>query len=328
MKPALKPAVRQSTRNGGLQLSYRGQQLALQPTEASLFARLAPLLDGRHDAAALSRTADIDPSDLDWQLAQLEAAHLLVEGEGWSPQPDLYSAEQAFWVLEADVCRVKFGEADDRLRNDLEVRIARGEVAQTVAEGWLVELGYLLRQVPQELSLAVATAGDEATRAHYVEFFKEECDHGQMMYDKLKDWIAPERLLAMRPLPSTLAVLNMYRALASDGPLSYAVALMRDESTPLDPAPAPETDPYAGLRTHYQVPAPVVDIFEWHAHLDRDCEHGFFPLEIFRQQRWIDRRTVQALRQRLLSLFETHAMWRRELANYFATHSVHERVPA
>lgn len=326
IQPVLKPAVQQSVSGGATALRYRGQELTLQLDETRLFDRMRRTLTSPR-TLAVSSYLDATQSDVEWLLTQLDHAHMLVEGANWSTVPGLLSGEQAFWLLEADACHLKFGDTDASLRHDLEALIARGEVRQEVAQGWLVELGYLLRQVPQELSLAVSSAQDEDLREQYVEFFKEECDHGRMMYDKLKDWIAPEHLLKMRPLPSTLGVLNMYRSLASEGPLAYAVALMHDESTLLDPMLTKDSDPYAGLRKYYQVPAPVVDIFEWHAHLDRGCEHGFFPLEIFRRFRWVETRTVDLLRQRMLSLFETHALWRRELVNYFSTYSLAERIP-
>lgn len=325
-QPLLKPAVQVCKTQDAVHLVYRGQQLCFNGADARHFNALCRYLDGRHPVPALATRAGVAPRDTEWMLLQLDSAHMLVEVEHSDASGELVGAEHAFWLLEADLCHFKFGSRDPSVWFDLEGMIARGEVRQEVAEGYLIELGYLLRQVPQELALAVATSPNEQIRSMYVEFFKEECDHGKMIFDQIKTWIDPQQVLAMRPLPGTVAVLNTYRALACDDALSYAVALMRDESTPLDPSLQKVADPYHGLRMHYTVPARVVDIFEWHTNLDRDCDHGFFPLEIFRSFSHLDRATISALRGKMTSLFEVHAMWRRNLLEYYNDHSVLNRV--
>ncbi len=321
----LKPAVEVESGAEGLRVSYRGQRIDLDAREAQVFTRLQSFLDGTRMRDWV--LAAIPGSD--GVLEKLDRASMVVALDGSTHHlgsDSSVTGECAFWQLEANLCRLKFGMPRLQGNLPLESAIARGEVRQEVAEGYLIEVGYLMRHVPHELSLAVSTSPSHMIRMLYTQFFLEECLHGQLMLDQLVTWIPIEQLLAMRPLASTVAVLNLYAALASAGPLHYAVALMHDESSPLDPLLSPEDDHYAGLSRHFRIPSNVVDVFRWHANLDRENSHGFFPLEIFRAVGRVEASLLAVLRRELYTLFETRALWRHEIAEFYATASIRDRI--
>lgn len=322
----LKPAVEIEARVDQILLHYRGQHLTLDTSEAHAFTRIQSRLDGSQGFDELAKAA----AGAEGVLASLQRAAMIVAlpERGAPPENGAdMTGEWAFWQLEAELCRRKFGSSRKPVLHALDAALARGEARSEVAEGYLIELGYLMRHVPRELSLAVASAPNHEVRMLYTKFFVEECFHGQLMVDQLIKWIPAERLFAMRPLPTTVAVLNLYCALASAGPLHYAVALMHDEGSLLDPQVPPEDDLYAGLSRHFKVPENVVAVFRWHANLDRTSGHGFFPLEIFRAMGRVDAALLTELRGELATLFETRALWRRELAEFYGSASIHDRCP-
>ena len=106
----------------------------------------------------------------------------------------------------------------------------------------------------------------------------------------------------------------------------YAVALMRDEASPLDDEVAADHDIYGGMRGHYDVPPAVVDLFEWHAMLDRNNDHGFFALQVFRHVPVVDderaRRLIGALRQ----IIDLHDAFRWGVRQHYACHRPDDRV--
>jgi hypothetical protein len=240
----------------------------------------------------------------------------------------IVSGEHAFWLLEDEVCRLKFlsGLETVGLPKSLDAMIAQGEVRQEVAEGYLIEVAHIVRSVAQELALAISNAASENIRDLYVDYFKDECDHGKMIFDKLKAWIPEDKLRRMRPLPATLAVINMYREFASECSLTYAAALLYCESSPLDPPVERESNPYAGLRTYFSIPGEVVEIFEWHSDLDREAAHGFFPLKIFRCYDHLNAQAISQLRERVTALAETFGMFYRNILEYYNDHTIFDRL--
>ncbi len=55
-------------------------------------------------------------------------------------------------------------------------------------------------------------------------------------------------------------------------------------------------------------------------------EHGFFPLEIFRAVGRVEASLLAVLRRELYTLFETRALWRHEIAEFYATASIRDRI--
>jgi len=124
------------------------------------------------------------------------------------------------------------------------------------------------------MSLAVAECTDPAVTPLFAHHYAEEYDHGDFFMRALESFgLSREVVLASRPLPSTLGVLNYMRLCARRDPLEYAICSGFLESTGTDRARAKEF--IARLATNYAVPSsgsvgPLLD----HLNLDEEYGHG------------------------------------------------------
>ena len=314
------PLLKYACTLGGGKISYRGLDLEVSPQ----LERVAALLDGRRRrpdiAAALGLTLD----QVDAALARLDASKMLLAGEEVLRSDGLFSGREVFWRLEALLLKWRKASAADPTAPRLDREVAFGKAPLQVVQGFCLEQGHLLRAVPEELALAVASATDEFIRLEYMDFYEEESRHGEMLLEPLVGWLGSEAdIRSAPPLPCTIGLMQTYRNWARKDPLLYAVALMRDEGSPLD-ALAPH-DIYEGMRRHYDIPKAVVDRFEWHANLDRENDHGFFPERIFRHVPVIEEARIERLISALRQIIDLHDAFRAGVLDYYARHTVETR---
>jgi hypothetical protein len=315
-RPLLKFAC---TVSGGV-VRYRGIEVAVSPqTEAVL-----PFLGGRASEAEVERLSGVSLSCWRDDLARLQDQACLLEGEEILREDGLYSGREIFWRLEALLLTWRsqaLAEAD-ALQLDREIFFGRAPLQ--VVKGFCLEQGHLLRAVPEELALAIANAPDEQIRLEYMTFYDEESRHGEILLQPLIGWLGSGHDIRMAPpLPTTTGLIQTYRNWARKDPLLYAVALMRDEGTPLDAPPA--FDVYEGMRRHYDVPESVVERFEWHANLDRQNDHGFFAERIFSQFPILDNARVERLIGTLRDIVDLHDAFRAGVYRYYSRHDIQTR---
>jgi hypothetical protein len=160
-----------------------------------------------------------------------------------------------------------------------------------------------------------------------MDFYDEESRHGEILFTALQSWFEnQDQVRWATPLPATVGLLNTYKAWAAKDSLLYATALMRDESSQLDAEVPDQKNIYKGMRLHYDVPREVVDRFEWHANLDRNCDHGFFPERIFSQYEVISRTHARMLMLAMKQIIELHELFRWNVFAYYKEHDVSSRL--
>ncbi len=317
--PLLKFAARIAPRAEGLDITYRGKTYPIATTKPEALAKALSLCDGRIPVAEILRQSGVDPDHFQSVLEALATVPVILDGVRELRSDGLLSGREMFWRLEALL-------VSWRRAHPLDSRIAVGSAPKEVVKGFCLELGYLLRQVPDELSLAIAASPTEAIRKRFMEFYEEESHHGEILFLALRSWFEDEEdVLGAVPLPATAGLLNTYRAWSSRDPLLYATALMRDEGSPLDAEILDSDNPYHGMRLH-DVPNDIVDKFEWHAFLDRRNDHGFFPLEIFSEFDVISRSRARSLISALRQIVELHDLFRTNIEHYYGANAVDSRL--
>jgi hypothetical protein len=318
-QPLLKYAC---TVSGG-RISYRGLSIEASPQ----LQQIAALLNGQRQRSDIAAASGLAPEEIDAALERLDQSRMLLAGEEVLRSDGLFSGREVFWRLEALLLKWRKASAADPAAPRLDRDVALGTAPLRVVQGFCLEQGHLLRAVPEELALAVASATDEFIRLEYMDFYEEESRHGEMLLEPLVGWLGSEAdIRSAPPLPCTIGLMQTYRNWARKDPLLYAVALMRDEGSPLD-ALAPH-DIYDGMRRHYDIPKAVVDRFEWHANLDRENDHGFFPERIFRHVPVIEEQRIERLISALRQIIDLHDAFRAGVLDYYSRHTVESRCAA
>ncbi|MEV6978294.1 hypothetical protein, partial [Kitasatospora sp. NPDC093806] len=288
-KPFLKPAVTFDATGTDVAAYYRGRSYALGLPGGTAVAAALSALDGRRDADAVAAVSGLDEAATGRLFAALAGTPLVLEGEGLVGPVGVRTGREAFWRLEAQLWNFRQAGRTAGLHVPrLFHEVGAGRAPVDVVKGFCLEICHQVSNAPTEISLAIAHAPTKEIRDLYMHFYEEEYSHGDILREALATWIPDAGIAAAVPLPSTAGMLANYNWSAESDPLMYAVALMRDEGSPLDAVNPPETDVYAAMKTHYEVPEKVVDRFEWHANLDTDNDHGFFPERVFAQVQVVD----------------------------------------
>lgn len=312
IKPFLKYAVRFLSESS---LKYRGKIIDIK-NYCSTFNNIKQYLDGNYSLEKIYSLSSISTNNIDSCLDHLEKEGFLVYV---THDFSVLSGERCFWYLENILCEEKFYK--EKTLNSLEVAIKSKTARTETVKGFLIEKGYLLRNVTSELAFSINSSYDEILRNHYVNFFIEEYNHGEIIYKRLSKIIESEILLKLRPLPSTLGLLNTYRWLATD-PLYYATALIHDEGCSFDP----NYSIYDLILEKYsEIKNEVPKIFIWHDNLDKTGEHSFFPLKIFQQYELISKNTLYQLKANLKNLIEQHNLFKNEILNYYENNMIISR---
>lgn len=323
--PLLKYAAAVDVEPGKLQILYRGRSYTFPVQESRVVAAALRLADGRTHANKIIEETGVDSDVFRSVLKKLAEIPIVLDGKLVLREDGYLSGREMFWRLEELLFEWRLRRPASIYQTNFDRMIGTGKAGPEVVKGFCLELGYLLRQVPDELSLAVAHAPDEAVRSLFMEFYDEESKHGEILFQALKEWFPEEFLFRATPLPATVGLLNTYKAWATRDPLLYATALMRDESSRLDAEIPQEEDIYRGMRLYYEVPAAVVDKFEWHANLDRTCDHGFFPESVFSKYRAISQPRARLLVSALKQIIELHDLFKWNIASFYSAQGVSDR---
>lgn len=324
--PLLKYAARVVPQSNGLEIHYRQKSYHFGLDNATKCAYALNLCNGKKSVQQVAKEAVLSPRELQTLLEDLYKVPLMLEGKKILRTDGYLSGRELFWRLEAllfawrETPEGKYGFNLDR-------DIATGKVSENIVKGFCLELGHLLRSVPEELGLAVVHAQSEMVRNLYMQFYNEESKHGQILFKALKSWFKDEeQILFATPLPATVGLMQTYKAWAEKDSLLYATALMRDEASPLDAEVKPEEDIYLGMEKHYNVPSIIIEKYRWHANLDRKNDHGFFPEKIFSLYSVIDKVRARTLVSALKQIIDLHNLFRWNVYAYYKDHSVESRI--
>jgi hypothetical protein len=325
-QPYLKPACAVDERASSLRITYRGRAYGFDAPADPAVRRAVAAMDGRSTATEIARRSGLDAGSVAALVAALHETPLLLDGAEVI-RPEGLSGTEAYWRLEGQLWHWRsLGQAADQApASELDRRVANGAAPVDVVKGYCLEICHQVSNAPTEIALAVANAPGKRVRDLFMEFYADEHAHGDMLREALSTWLPESGIDAATPLPATAGLLNSYDRWAQSDVLRYAVALMRDEGSALD-APATEaTDIYLGMERHYDVPAPVVERFRWHANLDAQLGHGSFPLEVFAQFPVLDRGRYGQLTKVARTIVELYDSMMREILAYYTAHPVQSR---
>jgi hypothetical protein len=323
--PLLKYAVNLTCSSSELNCHYRGRTYNYEVDNPLNYKKFLEDCNGRNKLCDILEQNSIIKAKAEDLLQYLFKIPLIIDGKDVLREDFLLGGKEFFWRLEKFLFDWKKNQMMSCFSINLDREIASGKASENIVKGFCLELCHLLRNVPDELSLAVANAKNDRVRLHYMSFYKEESSHGEIIFRALQKWINAEDIVHASPLPATTGLLNTYRYWASKDSLLYAVALMRDESSCLDSEIEKEDDIYYGMKTYYDIPKQVPKVYEWHANLDRNNEHVFFPELVFSEYEYIDKFYAKRLISALKQIIELHQLFRWNIYNYYSEHSVETR---
>ncbi|AGM04479.1 iron-containing redox enzyme family protein [Amycolatopsis keratiniphila] len=326
-KPYLKPAAVIDRESENLRFTYRGRAYTF-PVSLTKPVELATMaMDGRTPLPEIALNSLLATDEVQDLVTKLSGTPLLLDGEQEVLADGGLSGREAYWRLEGQMWDWRgLGQRTDiRPVTPLDVEVGAGRAPIDVVKGFCLEICHQVSNAPREISLAIANAPTKAARDLYMEFYEEEHPHGDMLREALAHWLPETGIDAAVPLPQTLGLLNTYNWWAQSDPLLYAVALMRDEGSGLDATPAPETDVYEAMRTHYDVPKEVTERFHWHATLDADLDHGSFPLDVFSTVPVIEPLRYAALTKAARGIVELYDALMNGVLEYYSANSAESR---
>jgi len=208
------------------------------------------------------------------------------------------------------VCRQFFPVWKERLfSHPLWHSLGSGEASRAQFGGWLLESYHFIEGVNVRLSLAVAECSDLNVRPLFARHYSEEYDHSVFFLEALSAFgMSKERVLATKPLPSTLGVLNLMRQCARRDPVQYSVCSGFLESTGADRIRGRTF--FEHLKKNYAVDAPgITQPLVNHLSLDEAYEHNSLMEAVcLRIGKLSAHRASKALEAGLL-LVETLELW-------------------
>ncbi|KJS17073.1 MAG: hypothetical protein VR78_06590 [Hoeflea sp. BRH_c9] len=325
-RPLFKYACRYTPGDGVMTFSYRGRERVFETKSPFNVADATSQCDGRTDFGQACRSAGIGAAESERLIEFLTQYQLVVDGETTLRADGLLSGAELFWRLENLLLTWRTSPPKTVPNLDLDRSIAAGQAPISVVKGLFLEIAHLLRSVPDELACAVESAPQGPVQQAFMEFYEEECNHGRILTDALSSWFDGKKTIVESvPLPTTVARMHAYKGWARKDVLLYATALMRDESSALDAEVHEEEDIYLGMERHYDIPSIVVEKYRWHANLDRQLEHGFFPLEIFGSVDVVSEQRVKQTVSVLQQIVELHELFKWGVTQYYANNSVDTR---
>jgi hypothetical protein len=232
---------------------------------------LAALPPGGADASSIAARTGIAEHDL-WPI--LDELHGEAAIEVASPHPlppDLFFRHAR--ALAIRVCNALAVPAVRRA-------IAEHETDATLRLGAYVEEYHYIRAAPSYLSRAVSSGTTERQVRILSEYFADEYWHdGWVRQGLLAAGIPDAELERAQPLPSTLALINQLRWLATSDLPALCVCLGATEGTP-DSLPEIDRE-FDSLRRGNLLPAEAYAPFEEHARIDASQNHGSLFAAVF-----------------------------------------------
>jgi hypothetical protein len=326
--PLLKFAAKIACERDKLKITYRNKTYDFNvEDDAKLYGEALQHCNGHNSIKDIIKLVKISEKYFQEIISKLATIPIILNGTEIIRKDRYLSGRELFWRLEDLLFKWRYTEKLSCFNLDLEKDIAMGKAPKSVVKGFCMELGHLLRNVPEELSLAVANAQSEEVRSLLMDFYDEESRHGDILFEALTSWFDNgEQIQFAAPLPATVGLLQTYKAWAQKDSLLYATALMRDESSPLDADIEPEKNIYLGMKKYYDVPPIVVRKYEWHANLDRQNDHGFFPEKIFSLFPIIDKVRARNIISSLRQIIDLHDLFRWNIYSYYQNNEVYDRI--
>jgi len=277
------------------------ETFAFQGIDPSLFTAVIGRLDGRRSAHAIAKELGASQATVERLCQVLVRSDLAT----WVEPPSTQSAEDF-----ADACCRMFPAWKRRVfGHPLWRSLADGTATRNQFAGWLVETYHFIETVNSRLALAVAECRNPLARALFLHHYVEEWDHHHFFMTSLQHaGFDPHTILASRPLPGTLAVVNFMRATARRDPLYYAACSGFLESTGDDRDAGREF--FGRLIQHYCPGTPeIINPMIAHLNLDEQYRHNGLLTEIFPTLGTVTRERLTGALQAVVQLIEALELW-------------------
>jgi hypothetical protein len=242
---------------------------------ASLIRAILPKLNGDQEIAELARNVGASVNDVLAVLKPLNGDEIVIADMGRAT-----SAESGSEFVDAlkDECQFWAGEIYSQ---PFWTHILSGSASKAVILGWGIEFFHFVDSANEYMAAGVANCREDARiRELFARHYIEECEHGQIFLDGLKDCgIDPLRVRSAPPLASTRALLNHLYETAVGNCFAYAGLFAVMQPSPKRLSKAEVCNFYDGLGRTYPHARGMFDAFKRHALIDVELEHNRITLD-------------------------------------------------
>jgi len=195
-------------------------------------------------------------------------------------------------------------------------RITHNDQDAVLRLGAYVEEYHYISAAGSYLARAVAGASTARQGRILAEYFSSEYWHDRWVREGLlAAGLAPADLDRTQPLPSTLALMNLLRWMASSDVPSMCVCLGVTEGTP---AHGPELAREFGvLRAAATLPEAVYAPFEQHAVIDAEHSHGAIFSEVFADFEWVAPIRLEAMKDTIWQYWYAFRAYFQGIIDYY-----------
>jgi pyrroloquinoline quinone (PQQ) biosynthesis protein C len=298
------------------------EEFTFQGANPTLFTDVLNRLDGTQSVAEIAAELEASPAEVEAICDSLASNSLAICIETTSTVPAPGSD------LPALVYRL-FPKWKQRVfSHELWRSLADGSASLTVFKGWLLEIYHFIETVNSRLALAVAECRNPEARSLFLRHYIEEWDHHHFFMSALTSMgFHRDTVLAAKPLPGTLAVVDCMRDAARRDPLFYAACSGFLESTGEDRKAGRLF--FERLTKHYCPERPeVVQPMLAHLNLDEEYGHNGLLSQIYPKLGIVTPDRLAGALQAVVQLVETLELWSTDiLRTYVDDTSVPEGIP-
>ena len=272
-------------------IEHLAQEIVLEGAGAALFAKIAPLLDGKTSIGMIAERAGELPGRVDALTAELSKAGIVSLLPADDKNDNFTMTGVEFHALHRKYCSFWLQPVYD---HPLWEKMINGSASRAQVIGFAFEKYHYIEGAHEHMGVAAANATPEMM-PHLARHFIEEYTHGDIYRKGLKSLFPDDLVLNSQPLPSTRALINFLTETAARSSFAYYAGnevLQMTENTNDDSAAKSIDDFYAAMRKHYPYSNKLIDSFIQHTNADQNLGHSDVFMEMCQSVPPLTRREV------------------------------------
>jgi pyrroloquinoline quinone (PQQ) biosynthesis protein C len=276
--PVLRRSAKVSRDGDHVNIDYLAERVELDGAAAELFAKAAPLLDGKKQVEEIAQSIGEKPARVEAFCEKLHDAGVVAYVQPPNGEPPRMSGKE-FYELHHKYVRHWLQRIYEHPLWD---RIASGKASRAQVLGFAFEKYHYIEGAYEHMAVAAANATPEMM-PHLARHFIEEYTHGDIYRKGLRFLFPDDIVLNSQPLPSTRALVNFLAESAQRNSFAYYAGnelLQMTENTSDPKQDGSINSFYDAMRKHYPYTEKIINSFIAHTQADQKLGHEDVFLEM------------------------------------------------